>query len=323
MVKDLFSRKESKDYIKKNVVDWFECPITPMTSDFKLDEVGIQENIDAYADMNENGLVMGGFIAEAWNLNLSDWMRYHELVAKANNGRMHLSTIILDPGVHQAIEKMKFVEKLGYTMAEVINPIVQLKSDDEVFNYYKYMTDNTDLPIILYRTAVSGKVISPDLIKKLSEIDTITGVKMGTLNPTDITVLRQMVPDNFVVANPDEYWWLHDLRTGGQVLWGGFSHIVYGKKRVVLEEYTKLAREGRWEEARVKWESLQPVRDLMGKVFMANIVKTASYATATYHIKTWFEALGLKAGPMLPPVQPISNSEKEWLKSELKSIGVI
>jgi hypothetical protein len=33
--------------------------------------------------MKENSLVVGGFIAEGWNLKLSDWKRYHEIMADA------------------------------------------------------------------------------------------------------------------------------------------------------------------------------------------------------------------------------------------------
>lgn len=53
-------------------------------------------------------------------------------MAEANAGRMDLWTIILDPSPRQALERMKFVEQLGYTGAEIINPVVQLKSDDEI-----------------------------------------------------------------------------------------------------------------------------------------------------------------------------------------------
>ncbi|MDI3543487.1 MAG: 4-hydroxy-tetrahydrodipicolinate synthase, partial [Candidatus Atribacteria bacterium] len=50
---------------------------------------------------------------------------------------------------------------------------------------------------------------------------------------------------------------------------------------------------------------------------------TASYATPIGNIKAWYEAMGLKAGPMLPPVRNIYPEEKEWIKEELKKTGVI
>ena len=324
MAKQLpYTRREAKAWAKKHVVDWYECPLTPMTKDYTFDEAGMRENLEAYIEMGEAGLVLGGFLAECWNVKLSDWKRYHEIMADANRGRLPLWTIILDPSVHQALEKMQFVQELGYVGAEVINPVVQLRSDQEIYDYFKYMTDHSDLAIWLYRTPVSGKVLGFDLIQKLAEIDTVVGVKEGTLNPINALSLRKLVPDNFVVSNPDEYAWLHELRHGGQVLWGGFTNIIYGKKREVLHTYTKLAREGKWEEAYPLWESLESVRDLMSKFFGEPLVRTASYATPIGNIKAWYEAMGLKAGPMLPPVRNISPEEKEKIKGELKRVGVI
>jgi len=182
MAKQLpFTRREAKAWAKKNVVDWYEAPLTPMTKDYTFDEAGMRENLEAYIEMGETGLVIGGFLSECWNVKLSDWKRYHQIMADANRGRLPLWTIILDPSVHQALEKMQFVQELGYVGAEVINPVVQLRSDQEIYDYFKYMTDHTDLAIWLYRTPVSGKVLSFDLIQKLAEIDTVVGVKEGTL----------------------------------------------------------------------------------------------------------------------------------------------
>ncbi len=56
---------------------------------------------------------------------------------------------------------------------------------------------------------------------------------------------------------------------------------------------------------------------------MQNLARTASYASSVAAIKAWYEAMGLKAGPMLPPVQNISPQEKELIKEELQKWGVI
>jgi 4-hydroxy-tetrahydrodipicolinate synthase len=155
-----YTRKEAKAWSKENVVNFYECPLSPVTPDYKFDEDGIRENIEKYIEWGMNGLVVGGFLSECWNVKLSDWFRYHEVVADAVKGRADLWTIILDPSVHQALEKLDYVEKLGFNGAEVINPVVQLRSDDEIFNYFKYMSDHSNLALWLYRTPVSGKVMS-------------------------------------------------------------------------------------------------------------------------------------------------------------------
>ena len=318
-----FSRKGAKEWARKTVLDWYECPLSPITNDFKLDEAEVRNHVDSYVEMGERGLVLGGFISEAWNMTLSDWKRYHEVYAEANNGRLPLWSIILDPSVHQAIEKMRFIQELGYVGAEVINPVVQLRTDDEIFDYFKYMTDNIDLAIILYRTAVGGKLISPELIQRLAELDTIVGVKQGSGNHGDSIKMRKVIRPDFIVSDPIEDYWLDDLYNGGQVLWAAFYHIVYGKKRHILEEYTKLAREGKLEEAHKKYVSLQPARDLLNELFFDPLFKTSSYSTPLANIKVWYEAIGLKTGPVIPPIREVPENRKEFIRAKLKDVGVI
>lgn len=317
-----FTRSEAKNWAKQKVNGFYLCPTTPMSTDMTFDEAGIRENVDAYVEMGIEGLVVGGFIAECWNVTLSEWLRYHEIMADAVAGRMDLWSIILDPSVHQALEKMQFIEKLGYNGAEVINPVVQLRSDDEVFDWFKYLTDHSDLAVCLYRTPVSGKVLGWDLMKRLADLETVIGVKQGAMNRAETIKLRNILPSDFITSDPFEYFFLDDLRLGGQVLWGELSYILYGKKRHLARNYYNLARAGRWEEARASWEGLHDVREFYNDLFIWEIARSATYAGALGNIKAWYEAIGLKAGPILPPVAALSQRRKEEIAERLRELGV-
>ena len=317
-----YTRNEAKSWALKTIKGFYCCPITPITKDLTFDEEGIRSNIEAYIDMGVDGLVMGGFIAECWTVSPSEWFRYHEIVAKAVAGRVDLWTIILDPSVQTALEKMKFVEKLGYNGAEVINPVVQLRSNNEIYDWFKYLTDRTDLAVCLYRTPVSGTVLNWDLLKRLADIDTVIGMKQGAMNRAETIKLRKILRPDFITADPFEYFFLEDLRLGGQVVWGELSYLLYGKKRPFAKQYYDLALAGRWEEARVKWEQLDEVRELYHDLFLWEIARTATYAGALGNLKAWYEAIGLKAGPILPPVPDISPARKEEIAAKLRAIGV-
>jgi len=43
----------------------------------------------------------------------------------------------------------------------------------------------------------------------------------------------------------------------------------------------------------------------------------------TGNIKAWYEAIGLKAGPMLPPIKNLSEEQKEKVKEAVRKIGVV
>ncbi len=317
-----YTRSTAKQWALENVRGMFNCPVTPMNADFSFDEEGIRSNIEAFVEMGVDGLVVGGFIAECWNVTLSDWYRYHEIVADAVKGRMNLWSIILDPSVHQCVEKMQRIEELGYDGAEVINPVVQLRTDDEIFNWFKYLTDNSNLAVCLYRTPVSGKVMGWDLMRRLADIETVVATKQGVMNRAESLKLRSYLRDDFIVSDPFEGNFADDLHRGGQVVFGELSYIIYGKKRHIVNDYRELSAQGKWAEAFDKSEELAPVRELYHDVFIWEVINTFTYASALASMKAWFEAIGLKAGPIRPPVEQCTEELRERIKSTLKTLGV-
>ena len=318
-----FSRKEAKRWAQERLHGFYDAPLTPFTKEGEVDVPALRHNIDAFADMGMNGLVVGGFIAEAWNLTLSEWLRYHEVIADANAGRMDLATIILDPSPRQALEKIELTRKMGFTSAEVMNPSVQLKTDDEIFSFYKYITDRTDTPIVLYRTPVSGTVLSMELMARLADIDTLVGVKQGSLRRSDTAKLRRDLRDDFFVSEPMEQYFFDDLRTGYWFIqWAAFHFTVFGKLRTVIQDYKRLAEQEQWDTAYAKWLSLRQASAFIEDLTVWEVAKTATYASAFAILKPWYDAIGLKGGYTLKPVEDVSPARREWLVGELKRLGI-
>ena len=317
-----YTRETAKQWAGENIRGLFMCPISPMNDDFTFNEAGIRENIEAFIDMGVDGLVVGGFIAECWNATLTEWYRYHEVVADAVNGRIPLFSILLDPSAYQTIEKMKRLEKLGYDGAEVINPVVQLKSDNEVYDWFKFITDHSDLAVVLYRTPVSGKVLGWDLLQRLADIPTVVGMKQGVMNRVETLKLRSIIRSDFIVADPFESVFCDDLRKGGQTVFGELSYILYGKKRHIVKDYMALSAAGKWEEAYQVSEQLNDIREFYNEVFIWDVVQTFTYASALASMKAWFEEIGLNAGPIRPPVRQCTPELRQTIHTRLKELGV-
>ncbi len=120
-------------------------------------------------------------------------------------------------------KKMRFVESLGFTGAEIMNPSVQLKTDDDVVDYFDFVAPATGLALVLYRTPVSGFVYSHDAVARIAEHANVVGIKNGTLSWTDSIALRHRFGgDHLVISEPNERYWAHDAALfGGRVLYGG------------------------------------------------------------------------------------------------------
>lgn len=317
-----YTRDTAKQWAGQTLKGFFNCPVTPLKADFTFDEAGIRENVEAFIDMGLDGLVVGGFIAECWNTTLTEWYQYHEIVADAVKGRIPLMSILLDPSAYQTVEKMKRLEDMGYDGVEVINPVVQLRTNDEIFDWFQYLSDHSEMAIVLYRTPVSGKIMDWDLMNRLADIDTVVGTKQGVVNRLETLKLRSMMREDFVISDPLEAVFADDLRRGGQVVFGELSYIIYGKKRHLINDYMALTAAGKFEEARQVSEQLTPVREFYGELFLWNVVQTFTYASALASMKAWFEEIGLSAGPIRPPVRQAPDELKERIHVTLKELGV-
>ncbi len=317
-----FTRSEAKTWAQKTIKGFYSAPITPIT-DNKIDEAQLRENIDTIIDWGVDGLVVGGFASETWNMLPEEWFRFHDIVADAVGGRTDLWSIILDPSADFCLRKLNHIEQLGFSGAELMNPMTQIRTDSEIFDFFKYVSDQSDLAICLYRTPVSGKVLSLELMKRLVDLETMVCVKQGHLNRQESILLRRELRDDFIVSDPIEEFFLDDLRRGGQVLFAEFSYMIYGKKREVLRSYYNKALQGDWDGAWEDWNSLRPIWQVYEDEFMGPLSRTAAYARLIGVMKLWFEFLGLHAGPVTAPVQQLTGEEKERLIGKLQKLDIV
>jgi len=316
---------DAKAWAREHLSGFFMCPLTPFDTDYHLDEAGLRDNLEAFIEMGCDGLVVGGFFAEAWNMTLDEWRRYHEVVAETVAGRLPLFTILVESSAYQAQEKLRLVEQLGYSGAEIMNPSVQLRTDEEIYDFFAFLTASTGLAVVLYRTPVSGKVYGHDVVRRLAELPNVVGVKNGTVSWNDTLSLRRLVGDALVVSEPNERLWVYDRALfGGRVLFGELSLLLYGKRRDELTRYTALASAGQLDEAVTVAAGLDPVRSVYEEVLISRIVQTGSYVGAMPYLKAWFELVGLRAGPVRPPVRAsVTAAERADLERRLSEAGVL
>jgi len=161
---------------------------------------------------------------------------------------------------------MKRLETLGGNRMKVINPVVQLKSNDEIYNGFKFITDSSDLAVVLYRTTVLGKVLGWDLMQRLAGLETVVGIKQGVMNRVETLEIRNIIRPDFIVSDPFGTVFCDDLRKGGQALFAELSYILYGKKRHIVKDYMALSAAGKWEEAYQASEQLNDIREFYNEV---------------------------------------------------------
>lgn len=104
-----------------------------------------------------------------------------------------------------AVELTKEAEELGADAALVVTPYYNKCNQQGLFEHYKTIAQNTNLPVILYNVpSRTGVNILPETVKLLSKIKNIVGIKEASGNLLQIQKIIQTAPQDFALYCGDD-----------------------------------------------------------------------------------------------------------------------
>jgi 4-hydroxy-tetrahydrodipicolinate synthase len=188
-------------------------------------------------------------------------------------------------------------------------------TEEGVFQYFKYVADRVNIAIALFNQVAHGYLMSPRLISRLAEIETIVAVKDIAPAP-DISLARALCSDNFIISDADtEDNWLINLSVNGQpaLIANPMPFILQSKKLKLIKEYTEAAMKGEIAKAWEAYRRLAPIRKALAKV------TPAGKKQATF--KYWTQFLGMTGGDgrVRMPMQELTGQEKQAIEVAVKS----
>jgi len=166
--------------------------VTPFKNN-KLDEESYIKLINFHLENGTNGLVPAGTTGESPTLSHDEHERVIELCINESKGRIPVIAGTGSNSTEEAISLTKHAEKAGADGALVVTPYYNKPTQEGLYQHYKSINDNTNLPIIIYN--IPGRCVidmSVDTMARLFELKNITGVKdaTGDLNRLEETIKK-------------------------------------------------------------------------------------------------------------------------------------
>jgi len=318
-----YTRSEAKAWGRKTMHGFIEVFPTPFTPTGNINWDAHRRNMEKLLGIKTDGFLTGGNIAEGWNMTPAEWFKFQEIVADVMAEKTpHLSSVILDPSPFTAVEKLNRLADLGFNAVEVITPIFQLRSDEQIYEYFKILSTETDIAILIYNTPAAGRVLSHDLIDRIADLETVVGIKHGLASLPNSVRLRKRVGDRIVVCEPlPRHWAIDVAQYGGQVLYGGPEYILLGKKRELLRQIADLAGKGKITEALRLEREIEPAISLYEDYILWSIVERGVYDMSG--IKYWYGLVGYESSPMRRPANDLAEQDKAHIEEVIRSCGII
>jgi len=156
--------------------------VTPFKDD-SLDEENYIKLINFHLENGTNGLVPAGTTGESPTLSHSEHERVIELCIKEANGKVPVIAGTGSNSTDEAISLTKHAEKVGANAALVVTPYYNKPTQEGLYQHYKSINDNCEIPIIIYNIPGRSVVdMNVDTMARLYELKNIVGVKDATGN---------------------------------------------------------------------------------------------------------------------------------------------
>lgn len=272
--------------------------------DEALDEQGTRGLIRHLLSYEIGGLYLTGSTGEAFLMNSEERMKQVEIVMEEAEGKVPVVVHVGAISTRESIRLARHAQSAGATGVSSVPPFYFKFTEDQIFGYYRDIAEATDLPMIVYNIPLAG-MMTVDMIRRLSEIGNVKGVKYTGTALYEVTQIRDACKKGFrIYGGCDEL--------GALNIAHGVDGIIGSFYNCIPDLYLKI-----WDA--VKRSDLNTAEDLQRKalhVIECGIRSRSMMAC----IKLWLRAAGVPAGYARRPFTNFSPEEEQAFVTELAAL---
>ncbi len=190
--------------------------VTPMQPDGSIDYRSLQQLIEWHIEAKTQAIVVAGTTGEAPTLSAAETQDLVTRVVMQVAGRI---PVIAGTGTNctrTCIEHTQAAQAAGVDACLIVTPYYNRPTQNGLFEHFKLIAENTDLPIILYnvptRTACD---ILPETVERLAKISNIIGIKEATGKIERCTEILQRCDKRFRLFTGNDDNGLEFMQSGG------------------------------------------------------------------------------------------------------------
>jgi len=321
-----YKKSEAKEYAREHMVGVWAANLSPFNDALELDEKAYRDNLNHWInDLKLGGLFIAGKQAEFFSMSIAERKRLMDLsvevASDAGNrngaGACGIVTSCSDTNLDVVLELAEHSKNIGADYVIVHSPVLHFgaSTDETIYEYYRYLTEQLDIGLAMWNHPDCGYVMSPELCDRIADLPSVVAIKYST-DRAAYTRLTQLSGHKIHVSNPDEEDWLDNIIELGWKLYlcSTPPFLLQTKVDQRMNEYTRLAFAGKFDEARQVSQSLEPVRQAMRR--------SKPKGKPQAHSKYWQELLGQHGGLVRRPLLQLTEAEREATRQAFAESGL-
>lgn len=163
----------------------YTVQVTPFTPDGSaIDEAAQRRFVDWQIAEGVPGLIILGTSGEFLAVSDAERTRLIEVTVDQAAGRIPVLVGTMNAHTPTAVRHSKEAERLGAKGLMIVPPYYYTPTEDEIFNYYKVISEAVNIPIMLYNNPFTSNVdMKPALVAKLTKaFDNIRYIKEASMD---------------------------------------------------------------------------------------------------------------------------------------------
>lgn len=287
--------------------------ITPFNSEDEVDQAGMRENINYLIDRGVEGVLAAGTTGESATITHLEQRKMIDILVDEVAGKVNAVAGAGSNSSKESLSLVKYAESAGADAALVITPYYNKPQQHGLYEHYKMLTENTDIPVIVYNVpSRTGTDIDVETIGKVSQLDNIIGIKEANPDMDKVSQIQKKLEelgnrDDFSIMSGNDNLTLPMMSMGCT----GVVSVVANVDPQRMSQMVRYALNGDYENSLKLHDELY---DLMKVLFIeSNPVPT----------KESLNMMGRPAGHVRMPLAPLKEESKGQLKKVLKNLELI
>ena len=280
--------------------------VTPFNENNEVNFEKLRELLEFHIANRTDAIIVTGTTGEGSTMSDEEKLAVIKFSVDVAGGRIPIIAGTGSNNTKHAVWLSKEAEKLGADGLLVVTPYYNKGNESGIYSHYKAIAESVKIPIILYNVpGRTGVNMSVNLIKILSEIENITGIKEASGNISYAAEIAREVPELDLYSGNDDMT-VPLLSIGGKGVISVSANIipetVHNMVMAFFNRDTDKARE-----LQLKYN---------------NLVNSLFIEVNPVPIKEAMNFLGYEVGGCRLPLGSMSDKNKEILYDILKEHGV-
>jgi 4-hydroxy-tetrahydrodipicolinate synthase len=289
----------------------FRGSLTALVTPFKngaVDEAAFAAVIEHQIAQCTSGLVPTGTTGETPTLSAEERMHVVELCIQVSAGRVPVIAGAGTNATASTIELQRHAKTVGADAGLIVAPYYNKPSQDGIAAHFEAVADAVALPIFAYNIPGRSAVdISVATMARIARHPGVIGVKDATGDVVRVTQQRLTCGEDFIQLSGEDASALGYNAHGGV----GAISVTSNVAPALCAQFQAATLEGRWDEARLMNDRLQPLHEAL---FAAPSPAPVKYALSL---------LGLCQAEVRLPLLACPEPVKERVRAAMHGCGLL